>query len=90
MKKQFDNLLAWKEKIRDSNKANLLKFDQLRTQLGLLKQENEKYKQCLQDPHMKVWPYILLQLSTICTNTLYLTAVRYRVFVQIVDNCSKI
>jgi len=54
MKKQFDNLLAWKEKIRDSNKANLLKFDQLRTQLGLLKQENEKYKQCLQDPHMKV------------------------------------
>lgn len=50
MKKQFQMLLQWKEKVRESNKQNLLRFEQLHRQINILRLENEKYKQCLESP----------------------------------------
>lgn len=54
MKRQFQMLLQWKEKVRDSNKQNLLRFEQLHREINILKMENEKYKQCLESPDKKV------------------------------------
>lgn len=65
MKKQFEMLLSWKEKVRESNKKNLLKFEQLRSQICLLKDENEKYRQCLQDPEKKVRVQLSKQAYTL-------------------------
>lgn len=65
MKKQFEMLLSWKEKVRESNKKNLLKFEQLHSQICLLKDENEKYRQCLQDPEKKVRVQLSKQAYTL-------------------------
>ncbi|XP_045167332.2 optineurin-like [Mercenaria mercenaria] len=50
MKRQFQMLLQWKEKVRESNRQNLLRFEQLHRQINVLKLENEKYKQVLDSP----------------------------------------
>ena len=54
MKRQFQMLLQWKEKVRDSNKQNLLRFEQLHRQINILRVENEKYKQALSSPDKEV------------------------------------
>jgi hypothetical protein len=54
MKKQFQMLLQWKEKVNNSNKQNLLRFEHLHRQINLLKLENEKYKQALESPDKQV------------------------------------
>lgn len=54
MKRQFQMLLQWKEKVRRSNQENLLRFEQLHRQINVLKIENEKYKQVLESPDKQV------------------------------------
>ncbi|KAL4227194.1 hypothetical protein ACF0H5_015167 [Mactra antiquata] len=53
MKRQFQMLLQWKDKVRESNKQNLIRFEQLHREINILKMENEKYKQCIDSPDKK-------------------------------------
>ena len=42
MKKQFDTLSQWKQKVHDANVANREKFEQTRALITALRSENEE------------------------------------------------
>ena len=56
MKKQFNVLKDWKEKVRGSNQANLRKFEELKQKISEQARENEYLRQQMLPKEAQVRP----------------------------------
>ncbi|KAH3819413.1 optineurin-like isoform X3 [Dreissena polymorpha] len=63
MKKQFQVLLEWKEKVKDSNQQNLTRFERLQREIAILRSEKEKYKQYVTSPDTQAQGCVLESLQ---------------------------
>ena len=65
MKKQFETLSQWKQKVHDANVLNREKFEQTRALITALRTENEELQTTIKDSHNKevrhmIYIYILM------------------------------